>query len=323
MTTDDPEAPFTLVFVGYVGAEPGLDERASAYEDAVLPLLADHGAELVYRGRRVAGQDPALPLEVHLTRFPHRRALDAYMADDRRAAPLEEFGEVFTAKQVVEMDTVETVGTDTVSGTVPVAPSQEVPAENYAPTWAGDTRTTPPLAAGERETLTAYLEWHRQTFELKCAGVPSERLSDRGVPPSGLSLHGLVRHLAGVERWWFRIQFAGEDVPLIYYSDDDPNQDFDRLDGDVAEALAVWRCGGPSASGRARSSPGRRRSTRRASTGRRASRSPSAASSCTSSPSTPATTGTPTSSASASTATPACSPSPTPAAAMYNSVHGG
>jgi Protein of unknown function (DUF664) len=40
---------------------------------------------------------------------------------------------------------------------------------------------------------------------------------------------------------WFRIQFAGEDVPLLYYSDDDPDQDFDRLDGDVSEAFAVWR----------------------------------------------------------------------------------
>jgi hypothetical protein len=51
----------------------------------------------------------------------------------------------------------------------------------------------------------------------------------------------MARHLAGVERWWFRIQFAGEDVPLLYYSDDDPNQDFDCLDGNVSEAFAVWR----------------------------------------------------------------------------------
>jgi hypothetical protein len=68
-----------------------------------------------------------------------------------------------------------------------------------------------------------------------------ERLSDKGVPPSDLSLHGLLRHLAGVERWWFRIQFAGEDVPMLNYSDDDPDQDFERLDGDPIEALAVWR----------------------------------------------------------------------------------
>lgn len=56
-----------------------------------------------------------------------------------------------------------------------------------------------------------------------------------------MSLHGLLRHLSGVERWWFRIQFAGEEVPLLYYTDDDPDQDFDSLDGDVAEAFEVWR----------------------------------------------------------------------------------
>jgi len=56
-----------------------------------------------------------------------------------------------------------------------------------------------------------------------------------------LSLHGLLRHLAGVERWWLRQQFAGEDVPLLYYSDDNPNEDFDVLDGDPGEAFSVWR----------------------------------------------------------------------------------
>jgi hypothetical protein len=227
--TTDADAPFTLVFVGY--ADRAHEESAAAFEDAVLPLLADHGAELVYRGRRAAGQDEALPLEVHLIRFPNRRALESYMSDERRAALLDEFGEVFTAKQAVEMDTVKPVKRD----------AQEVPTGNYSPTWVDDTRPALPLTGDERETLTAFLDWHRRTFELKCSGVPSERLSERSIPPSGLSLHGIIRHLAGVERWWFRIQFAGEDVPLIYYSDDDPNQDFEGLDGDVAEDLAVWR----------------------------------------------------------------------------------
>ncbi|GGO89809.1 DinB family protein [Wenjunlia tyrosinilytica] len=117
----------------------------------------------------------------------------------------------------------------------------DIPAENYSPRWAADTRPELPLVGDEREILTAYLEWHRQTFELKCAGLPADRLSEKAAPPSGLSLHGLVRHLAGVERWWFRVQFAGEDVPLLYYSDDDPDQDFESLDGDLAEAFAVWR----------------------------------------------------------------------------------
>jgi hypothetical protein len=113
---------------------------------------------------------------------------------------------------------------------------------SLAQPWApGGQRDERPLVGDERELLTAYLDWHRATLELKCADVPAAALSEKGVPPSGLSLHGLVRHLAGCERWWFRIQFAGEDVPLLFYSDDDPDQDFDDLGGDVVEAFAVWR----------------------------------------------------------------------------------
>jgi hypothetical protein len=117
----------------------------------------------------------------------------------------------------------------------------EIPAENYSPTFAGDSRAELPTDGDERAVLTAFLDWHRATFELKCSGVPPERLSDRSIAPSTMSLHGLIRHLTGVERWWFRIQFAGERLPMLYYSDDDPDQDFERLDGDVQEALALWR----------------------------------------------------------------------------------
>lgn len=51
--------------------------------------------------------------------------------------------------------------------------------KHYAPRWNNDTRPTPPSVGGERETLSAVLDWHRATFELKCAGLPPERLSDR------------------------------------------------------------------------------------------------------------------------------------------------
>jgi Domain of unknown function (DUF222) len=55
------------------------------------------------------------------------------------------------------------------------------PPQHYSPVWADDTRVTPPLVGDEREILTAYLDWHRQTFEMKCTGVPPERLSVRDV----------------------------------------------------------------------------------------------------------------------------------------------
>ena len=104
MTTDADDQPFTIAFIGH--ADPAGAERASAYEDEVLVLLEDHGARLLYRGRRADGQDAALPLEVHLIRFPHRAAFDAYLADDRRLALRARYGEVFSTTQVVELETV-------------------------------------------------------------------------------------------------------------------------------------------------------------------------------------------------------------------------
>jgi hypothetical protein len=98
------DEPFTIAFIGR--ADPSLVDAAAAFEDDVLALLPDHGARLVYRGRRSAGQDPSLPAEVHLIWFPSRTAFDAYLADDRRRVLLERHGEVFTEKLVVELDEV-------------------------------------------------------------------------------------------------------------------------------------------------------------------------------------------------------------------------
>ncbi|MEU0793850.1 DinB family protein [Amycolatopsis sp. NPDC005961] len=109
-----------------------------------------------------------------------------------------------------------------------------------APSRLTGDRIDPTPVADERQALTESLDYYRRTFELKCEGLDPGRLSERSVPPSTLTLHGLLRHLTGVERWWFRIQFAGEDVPNLYYSDDDPEQDFTALDGDVGEAFSLW-----------------------------------------------------------------------------------
>lgn len=122
-----------------------------------------------------------------------------------------------------------------------MSPQTPIPEANYAPKWAGDTRPTLPLVAAEREFLVTYLDYLRATLEQKVTGVPDERLAERTMPPSTLTLHGLVRHIAGVEQWWFHYQFAGDDAPHIFYSDEDPDQDFEDLSGPFADDLATWR----------------------------------------------------------------------------------
>jgi hypothetical protein len=107
--------------------------------------------------------------------------------------------------------------------------------------WPVPRMVVIPRGGAELSMLKAYLDHYRETFELKCSGVAPARMSERSSPPSTMSLHGLARHLAGVERWWFAILFAGLDLPMLYYSDDDPDQDFESLDGDPLEALTVWR----------------------------------------------------------------------------------
>jgi hypothetical protein len=117
----------------------------------------------------------------------------------------------------------------------------EIPDENFSPVWPDDRRRPVSRTGSELEILTGFLDNHRTLFEQKCAGLSQAELSTKAIPPSGMSLHGLLRHLSGVERWWFQIQFAGDDVSMLYYSDDDPNQDFESLDGDIDKAFAAWR----------------------------------------------------------------------------------
>jgi uncharacterized protein (DUF1330 family) len=95
---------FTIAFIGH--ADAASTGAAVAYEDAVLPLLGDHGAKLLYRGQRRADQSESLPVEVHLIWFPSRAAFDGYLADPRRAALLEAHGETFSSKVVVELDPI-------------------------------------------------------------------------------------------------------------------------------------------------------------------------------------------------------------------------
>ncbi|MGV9211742.1 DinB family protein [Micromonospora sp. RB23] len=105
-------------------------------------------------------------------------------------------------------------------------------------TWTAPeiTRTPEPHVGDERTMLDGWLDYHRQTLLLKCAGLTEEQLRTASVEPSGLTLLGLVRHMAEVERWWFRIRAAGENVSHIYDDSDDPDIDFNGVADADAEA---------------------------------------------------------------------------------------
>lgn len=98
---------------------------------------------------------------------------------------------------------------------------------------------------GELATLREYLSNYRITLDLKCRGLNAEQLARRSVPPSTLSLLGLVRHLAGVEHSWFRrVLQENMDLPLLFRRGDDRDSAFDDAVGDPAmvdEAFAAWQ----------------------------------------------------------------------------------
>ncbi|KUL38166.1 Mini-circle protein [Streptomyces sp. NRRL F-4489] len=95
-------------------------------------------------------------------------------------------------------------------------------------TWTAPPveRRERPTAADERAMLQGWLDHHRDTLLAKCAGLTAEQLLRAATPPSGLTLLGLVRHLADVERYWFRMRFTGEDVGDLYFTEEDPDADF-------------------------------------------------------------------------------------------------
>jgi uncharacterized damage-inducible protein DinB len=106
-----------------------------------------------------------------------------------------------------------------------------------------DPRDTGIELLDERSTLIDYLRAYRLTLRLKCADLDATQMACRSVPPSTMSLLGLVRHMADVERSWFRRVMAGEDVPRRYSSDDDREGAWTGAVADpavVAEAWAAW-----------------------------------------------------------------------------------
>ena len=103
-------------------------------------------------------------------------------------------------------------------------------------------RVGPPLIAGERETLRAFLDYQRATLAMKCDGLTDEELRSRSMPPSTLTLLGLVRHMAEVERVWFRRAINGEhDIPLVWSDEGDYQAAYDASTATRSEAFAAWQ----------------------------------------------------------------------------------
>jgi uncharacterized damage-inducible protein DinB len=102
-------------------------------------------------------------------------------------------------------------------------------------------RTEPPVVGPEREMLRAFLDFHRDTLAMKCAGLSDDQLRQLASPPSKLSLLGLVRHMAEVERTWFRRVINGEDIPLVWSETGDYQAAYDAGTASVEEAFRVWR----------------------------------------------------------------------------------
>ncbi|GAA2302440.1 DinB family protein [Streptomyces violaceusniger] len=103
-----------------------------------------------------------------------------------------------------------------------------------------DRRPEPPHFGDERETLRAFLDYQRATLAMKCEGLTDEELRQRSMPPSTLTLLGLVRHMAEVERAWFRRVFEDNDAPMVWSPVIDFQAAYDVSEATGAEAFAAW-----------------------------------------------------------------------------------
>ncbi|MFJ1614719.1 DinB family protein [Streptomyces sp. NPDC088249] len=102
-------------------------------------------------------------------------------------------------------------------------------------TMADGDQLNVPSTADERVLLEGWLRWHRETLLTKCAGLGPAQLARTAAEPSNLTLLGLVRHMAEVERWWFRRSFAGEPIGDLFAGPDDGDEGIDGVDAAHAE----------------------------------------------------------------------------------------
>jgi hypothetical protein len=103
-----------------------------------------------------------------------------------------------------------------------------------------DNRTGPPSFGTERDMLRSFLDYHRATLAMKCDGLTDAELRKQSMPPSTLSLLGLVRHMAEVERAWFRRVFEDNDAPMVWSEEIDFQAAYDASASTRAEAFSAW-----------------------------------------------------------------------------------
>jgi uncharacterized damage-inducible protein DinB len=126
-------------------------------------------------------------------------------------------------------------------------PERWVASTAFPDVWvdpADDPRDTGVELADERATLIEYLRAYRITLRMKCADLDATQMAEQSVPPSTMSLLGLIRHIADVERSWFRRVMAGEDAPRRFSSDANREGAWTGAVADpavVAEAWAAWK----------------------------------------------------------------------------------
>ena len=112
-----------------------------------------------------------------------------------------------------------------------------------SPSFSADDRVDPPVQADEATTLRAFLDYHRDTFRWKCAGLTQEQLA-RALPPTDMTLGGMMKHLAVVESGWFEETFAGSSqMPPFDTVDWDADRDWEwhtAKDDTPAELFALF-----------------------------------------------------------------------------------
>jgi uncharacterized damage-inducible protein DinB len=103
-------------------------------------------------------------------------------------------------------------------------------------------RLEPEQTPGERAALDQFLDYFRGTLLNKAAGLTTEQARQQACPPSTLNLLGLVRHMADVERYWFRNVLLDDPIAPQFYTEADPELDMQPpTDATLDEAIAALR----------------------------------------------------------------------------------